>query len=46
VIWHFGGGADASNIQGALLLANDGNFYGLSVTGGANGKGAIFRLSP
>jgi uncharacterized repeat protein (TIGR03803 family) len=30
----------------ALLLATDGNFYGLAGSGGANGYGTIFQITP
>ena len=29
-----------------LLLGNDGNFYGTTASGGCNGKGTVFRLTP
>ena len=31
---------------GGLLLATDGNFYGLTVAGGANNVGTIFQVTP
>jgi uncharacterized repeat protein (TIGR03803 family) len=30
----------------ALMLATDGNFYGLAGSGGANGAGTIFQMTP
>jgi uncharacterized repeat protein (TIGR03803 family) len=30
----------------ALMLATDGNFYGLAGSGGANGAGTIFQITP
>ncbi len=38
--------ADGDFPASALLLATDGNFYGTTVGGGANGDGTIFRLTP
>jgi len=47
VIHAFTGGNDgAVGSLGSLLLAPDGNFYGVSELGGANGAGTVFRLSP
>jgi uncharacterized repeat protein (TIGR03803 family) len=30
----------------ALMLATDGNFYGMAASGGANGLGTIFQITP
>lgn len=47
VIHAFSGGNDgAVGSLGSLLLAPDGNFYGVSELGGAHGAGTAFRLSP
>jgi uncharacterized repeat protein (TIGR03803 family) len=37
--------APGANPQGALVQGTDGNFYGTTTQGGANGLGTIFRLS-
>jgi len=37
---------DGVRPSAALLLASDGNFYGTTITGGKNGYGVIFRLTP
>jgi len=37
---------DAGYPAGALIQANDGNFYGATRNGGANNWGAIFKLTP
>jgi uncharacterized repeat protein (TIGR03803 family) len=40
-----GGPSLGANPQGALVQGTDGNFYGTTSLGGANGLGTIFRLS-
>jgi uncharacterized repeat protein (TIGR03803 family) len=35
-----------SSPRASLVLANDGNFYGTTATGGVGGFGTIFRLTP
>jgi uncharacterized repeat protein (TIGR03803 family) len=37
---------DGSNPSAGLVLGSDGNFYGTTDTGGANGKGTVFRINP
>ncbi len=37
---------DGSNALGNLTLASDGNFYGTTAAGGANGNGTIYRVTP
>ncbi len=37
---------DGSNPFAPVVLATDGNFYGTTYVGGANGVGAVFRMSP
>lgn len=46
VLYVFGASGDAQDPYGSLLQASDGNFYGLSVHGGANGAGALFMITP
>ena len=36
--------ADGQQIANSLLQANDGNFYGVTTTGGANNAGTVFKL--
>ena len=37
---------DGSNLTAALIQATDGNFYGVTESGGANGDGEIFKMTP
>src|SRR5277367_4076965 len=42
----FDGGADGGSPFGGLVQATDGNFYGTTVSGGANGQGGtIFKIT-
>ncbi len=38
--------AGGANPQNGLIVGADGNFYGTTASGGANGAGTIFRLTP
>jgi uncharacterized repeat protein (TIGR03803 family) len=38
--------ATGAGPYGSFVLAKDGNFYGMTSTGGAHGYGAIFRMTP
>jgi len=40
------GCTDGSVPQAALILGTDGNFYGTTLDGGANGDGTVFQLTP
>ena len=44
-LYSFTGGADGANPNDGLILANDGNFYGTTSTGGAYGNGTAFKVS-
>jgi uncharacterized repeat protein (TIGR03803 family) len=37
---------DGGNPEAGLIQATDGNFYGTTVIGGANGDGTVFRMTP
>ncbi len=42
----FGSGTDGAKSQGGLIFDHEGNLYGMTTYGGANGLGTIFELSP
>jgi uncharacterized protein (TIGR03437 family) len=44
VLHAFAGQADGSFPQAPLIQASDGNFYGTTSAGGANGFGTVFRM--
>lgn len=44
-LFGFDGGSDGGHPVAGLLLATDGNFYGVTNVGGADGFGTIFQLS-
>lgn len=44
-LYSFTGGADGGAPTGTLLLAGDGNFYGLTTSGLTNTNGGIFKLA-
>ncbi|HXM40291.1 MAG TPA: choice-of-anchor tandem repeat GloVer-containing protein [Bryobacteraceae bacterium] len=43
---HVFDGADGELPVGALVQASDGNFYGATESGGANGAGTVFKITP
>jgi len=46
IIADFDGTAAGALPEGNLVQAPDGNFYGEDIVGGANGTGAVFKLTP
>jgi uncharacterized repeat protein (TIGR03803 family) len=44
-LYQFTGGSDGGEPYAPLIQARDGNFYGTTLIGGANGDGVIFRMS-
>jgi uncharacterized repeat protein (TIGR03803 family) len=45
ILHSFGSGTDGSQ-PGQLIQARDGNFYGVTAAGGANGNGTVFKITP
>ncbi len=47
VLHSFGGGTtDGSAPMGSLIQATDGNFYGMTFSGGTNNLGTVFKITP
>jgi uncharacterized repeat protein (TIGR03803 family) len=46
VLWSLGSGSDGSYPYGSLVQGSDGNFYGMTDYGGANGAGTIIQITP
>lgn len=46
VLYSFAGGNDGAAPFGALMQASDGNFYGTTFEGGAQGDGTVFKITP
>ena len=46
VVYSFTGGADGSDPASDLIFDNSGNAYGTTATGGADGCGTVFKLTP
>jgi uncharacterized repeat protein (TIGR03803 family) len=45
-LYSFAAGTTDGNSPNALLLGSDGNFYGTTGSGGADGYGTVFRITP
>ncbi len=46
VLYSFGSWADGSQPHADLIQGTDGNFYGTTLTGGTNGTGTVFKITP
>lgn len=46
VLYSFTGGTDGAHPQAALVFDTQGNLYGTTASGGANGLGTVFKLVP
>jgi uncharacterized repeat protein (TIGR03803 family) len=45
VLYSFTGGADGAVPYGPLIQASDGNLYGMTSSGGAQGRGVVFKIT-
>jgi uncharacterized repeat protein (TIGR03803 family) len=45
ILLHSFSGSDGSGPFGGLVLAGDGNFYGVTIQGGTYGFGVLFRIT-
>jgi uncharacterized repeat protein (TIGR03803 family) len=46
ILYSFSGGLDGGGPQGGVILDSKGNLYGTTSSGGANGVGSVFKLTP
>ncbi len=46
ILYSFTGGKDGANPKSRLVLDRNGNLYGTTTAGGANGLGEVFELTP
>ncbi len=46
VLWSFGNGTDGTSPAAGLIFDAAGNLYGTTQTGGTNGAGMVFELTP
>jgi uncharacterized repeat protein (TIGR03803 family) len=46
ILYNFTGGADGASPYGGLIFDQSGSLYGATSTGGSDGGGTVFKLSP
>jgi uncharacterized repeat protein (TIGR03803 family) len=46
VLYSFAGGSDGEHPYAGVIQGSDGNFYGTTYQGGANGYGTVFKITP
>jgi len=46
VLYNFTGGADGGGVYANLMMDKSGALYGTTITGGTNGVGLVFKLTP
>jgi uncharacterized repeat protein (TIGR03803 family) len=46
ILYSFTGGTDGGSPFGGVIVDGNGNLYGTTEIGGANGAGAVFELTP
>lgn len=46
VLYSFAGGSDGEHPYAGVIQGSDGNFYGTTYQGGANGLGTVFKITP
>ena len=46
VLYNFSDSGNEQNPEAGLVLGSDGNFYGVTVHGGDNDNGTVYRITP
>ena len=46
ILYSFKGSTDGACPEGPLLIGRNGNFYGTTISGGADDDGTVFRITP
>jgi uncharacterized repeat protein (TIGR03803 family) len=45
-LWQFNGGTDGGQPLAELVQGSDSNFYGMTLGGGTNDAGVVFKITP